>query len=72
MRAEEAASQTESHISMLQLMRSSDYRMPLTIGVVMQLSQQLSGINAVSTTGHDAMSLVLFIYRILTFFVVDR
>lgn len=48
MRAEEAASQTEAHMSMFQLVRSSTLRMPLTIGVVMQLSQQLSGINAVS------------------------
>ncbi|XP_047471905.1 glucose transporter type 1-like isoform X2 [Penaeus chinensis] len=47
MRAEEAASQTEAHMSMLQLVRSSALRMPLTIGIVMQLSQQLSGINAV-------------------------
>ncbi|XP_042860504.1 glucose transporter type 1-like isoform X5 [Penaeus japonicus] len=46
MRAEEAASQTEAHMSMLQLVRSSALRMPLTIGIVMQLSQQLSGINA--------------------------
>ena len=49
MRAEEAASQTEAHMTMLQLVRNSNLRMPLTIGVVMQLSQQLSGINAVST-----------------------
>ncbi|XP_063884145.1 glucose transporter type 1-like isoform X9 [Scylla paramamosain] len=47
MRAEEAASQTEAHMTMLQLVRNSNLRMPLTIGVVMQLSQQLSGINAV-------------------------
>ncbi|XP_066985229.1 solute carrier family 2, facilitated glucose transporter member 1 isoform X10 [Macrobrachium rosenbergii] len=47
MRAEEAANQSESHMSMLQLVRSSTLRMPLTIGIVMQLSQQLSGINAV-------------------------
>ncbi|XP_071550386.1 solute carrier family 2, facilitated glucose transporter member 1 isoform X8 [Panulirus ornatus] len=47
MRAEEAASQTEAHMTMFQLVRSSTLRMPLTIGVVMQLSQQLSGINAV-------------------------
>ncbi|XP_045107201.1 glucose transporter type 1-like isoform X19 [Portunus trituberculatus] len=46
MRAEEAASQTEAHMTMLQLVRNSNLRMPLTIGVVMQLSQQLSGINA--------------------------
>ncbi|XP_050720627.1 glucose transporter type 1-like isoform X10 [Eriocheir sinensis] len=47
MRAEEAASQTEAHMTMFQLVRNSTLRMPLTIGVVMQLSQQLSGINAV-------------------------
>ncbi|XP_069163925.1 solute carrier family 2, facilitated glucose transporter member 1 isoform X4 [Procambarus clarkii] len=47
MRAEEAASQSEAHMTMFQLVRSSTLRMPLTIGVVMQLSQQLSGINAV-------------------------
>nr|XP_045624627.1 glucose transporter type 1-like isoform X7 [Procambarus clarkii] len=46
MRAEEAASQSEAHMTMFQLVRSSTLRMPLTIGVVMQLSQQLSGINA--------------------------
>ncbi|KAG0725159.1 Glucose transporter type 1 [Chionoecetes opilio] len=49
MRAEEAASQTEAHMTMLQLVRNSTLRMPLTIGVVMQLSQQLSGINAAPT-----------------------
>lgn len=47
MRAEEAANQTEAHVSVMQLIRSSSLKMPLTIGVVMQLSQQLSGINAV-------------------------
>lgn len=48
MRAEEAASRTEVHMTMFQLVRNSSLRMPLTIGVVMHLSQQLSGINAVS------------------------
>ncbi|KAK3876034.1 hypothetical protein Pcinc_019141 [Petrolisthes cinctipes] len=47
MRAEEAASRTEVHMNMFQLVRNSSLRMPLTIGVVMHLSQQLSGINAV-------------------------
>ncbi len=47
MRAEERAQQTESTISMLELMCSPTLRYPLIIGVVMQLSQQLSGINAV-------------------------
>jgi len=48
MRAEERAQQAESTISMTELICSPTLRAPLVIGVVMQLSQQLSGINAVS------------------------
>uniref|UniRef100_A0A6A7FSS2 Glucose transporter 1 n=1 Tax=Hirondellea gigas TaxID=1518452 RepID=A0A6A7FSS2_9CRUS len=47
MRAEEAADQTVTHFSVIQLIRSSTLTMPLIISIVMQLSQQLSGINAV-------------------------
>lgn len=47
MRAEERAQQSESHISMMELIFSPTLRAPLIIGIVMQLSQQLSGINAV-------------------------
>ncbi|XP_071056110.1 glucose transporter type 1 isoform X2 [Onthophagus taurus] len=47
MRAEERAQQSESSISMMQLICSRTLRAPLIIGIVMQLSQQLSGINAV-------------------------
>ncbi|XP_019882026.2 glucose transporter type 1 isoform X7 [Camponotus floridanus] len=47
MRAEERAQQAESTISMTELICSPTLRKPLVIGVVMQLSQQLSGINAV-------------------------
>lgn len=50
MRAEQRAQQTEAAISMTELICSPTLRTPLIIGVVMQLSQQLSGINAVSTT----------------------
>jgi hypothetical protein len=49
MRAEQRAHAQEERISMLQLIRSPTLRMPLLIAVVMQLSQQLSGINAVSS-----------------------
>lgn len=49
MRAEERAQQAESTISMTELICSPTLRAPLVIGVVMQLSQQLSGINAVSS-----------------------
>ncbi|KAB7497116.1 Glucose transporter type 1 [Armadillidium nasatum] len=47
MRAEETANQAEAQITTFQLIRSRSLRMPLTIGIVMQLSQQLSGINAI-------------------------
>lgn len=47
MRAEERAQQAEATISMMELICSPTLRAPLIIGVVMQLSQQLSGINAV-------------------------
>ncbi|XP_028982147.1 glucose transporter type 1 isoform X4 [Diachasma alloeum] len=47
MRAEERAQQAESTIKMSELICSPTLRAPLVIGVVMQLSQQLSGINAV-------------------------
>lgn len=48
MRAEERAQQSESSISIMELICSPTLRAPLIIGIVMQLSQQLSGINAVS------------------------
>lgn len=48
MRAEQRAHAQEETISMLQLVRSQTLRRPLLIAIVMQLSQQLSGINAVS------------------------
>lgn len=48
MRAEQRAQTTEASISMMELICSPTLRMPLIIGIVMQLSQQLSGINAVS------------------------
>ncbi|EEB19241.1 glucose transporter, putative [Pediculus humanus corporis] len=47
MRAEQRAQQAEATISMTELICSPTLRAPLIIGVVMQLSQQLSGINAV-------------------------
>lgn len=47
MRAEERAQQSEASIGMMELICSPTLRMPLIIGVVMQLSQQFSGINAV-------------------------
>ena len=47
MRAEEQAQRAEAKITMLELVKSPTLRLPLVIAIVMQLSQQLSGINAV-------------------------
>lgn len=47
MKAEQRAHSQEERMSMLQLVRSPTLRMPLIISIVIQLSQQLSGINAV-------------------------
>ncbi|XP_040583333.1 solute carrier family 2, facilitated glucose transporter member 1 isoform X2 [Lepeophtheirus salmonis] len=47
MRAEEQAQHAEAKITMFELLRSPTLRLPLLIAIVMQLSQQLSGINAV-------------------------
>lgn len=47
MRQEARAQQSEASISMLELVKSKTLRAPLIIGVMMHLSQQLSGINAV-------------------------
>ena len=46
MKAEELDQQGESQVSMFGLLCSPSLRMPLIIVIVMQLSQQLSGINA--------------------------
>lgn len=47
MKAEDRAQHAESAITMWQLVRSPSLRPPLVIAIIMQLSQQLSGINAV-------------------------
>lgn len=47
MRAEERAQEQEPQMTVCQVMRSKSLQLPLLIGIVMQLSQQLTGINAV-------------------------
>ncbi|XP_071804996.1 solute carrier family 2, facilitated glucose transporter member 1-like [Asterias amurensis] len=47
MRREHAEEQKEERVSVWQLFKRSSLRRPLLISIVMQLSQQLSGINAV-------------------------
>jgi hypothetical protein len=48
MRVEERLQSQEAQITMWELVVSKSLRMPLVIAIVMQLSQQLSGINAAS------------------------
>lgn len=48
MKEESAKMAKEKKVTILELFRSASYRQPLLIAVMLQLSQQLSGINAVS------------------------
>lgn len=48
MKEESAKMATEKKVTIVELFRSPSYRQPLLIAVMLQLSQQLSGINAVS------------------------
>ena len=48
MRAEEQAQLAEAKITLFELVTSPTLKLPLLIAIIMQLSQQLSGINAVS------------------------
>lgn len=47
MRAEEQAQLAEAKITLFELITSPTLKLPLLIAIIMQLSQQLSGINAV-------------------------
>ena len=58
MRAEEQAQMAEAKITLFELVTSPTLKLPLLIAIIMQLSQQLSGINAVSSIcpqGHGAI-----------------
>ncbi|KAM4819670.1 solute carrier family 2, facilitated glucose transporter member 3 isoform 2-T4 [Thomomys bottae] len=47
MKEESVRMSQEKHVTVLELFRSPSYRQPILIAIVLQLSQQLSGINAV-------------------------
>lgn len=51
MKEEKRKMEMERKVSLLELFRSPVYRQPIIISIVLQLSQQLSGINAVSPGG---------------------
>lgn len=53
MKEESAKMAVEKKVTILELFRSASYRQPLLIAVMLQLSQQLSGINAVSLTSRQ-------------------
>lgn len=48
MKEESAKMAMEKKVTILELFRSPTFRQPLLIAIILQLSQQLSGINAVS------------------------
>lgn len=50
MKEESRQMMREKKVTILELFRSRLYRQPLLIAIILQLSQQLSGINAVSET----------------------
>lgn len=59
MKEEKRKMDMERKVSILELFRSPLYRQPIVISILLQLSQQLSGINAVShsptTSAHRAV-----------------
>lgn len=50
MKEEKRKMEMERKVSILELFRSPAYRQPIVISILLQLSQQLSGINAVSSS----------------------
>lgn len=52
MKEEKRKMDMERKVSILELFRSPMYRQPIIISILLQLSQQLSGINAVSSVSH--------------------
>lgn len=51
MKEEKRRMDMERKVSIAELFRSPMYRQPIIIAILLQLSQQLSGVNAVSTRG---------------------
>ncbi|XP_039193839.1 solute carrier family 2, facilitated glucose transporter member 4 isoform X1 [Crotalus tigris] len=87
MKEEKRRMDMEHKVSILQLFRSRIYRQPLLIAVVLQLSQQLSGINAVFYYSTDILTkagleqpiyatigtgVVNTIFTIISVFLVER
>lgn len=56
MKEEKRKMDMERKVSILELFRSPLYRQPIFISILLQLSQQLSGINAVSQGGYFSIN----------------
>lgn len=63
MKEESRQMMREKTVTILELFRSRLYRQPLLIAVILQLSQQLSGINAVSLQAEKGQNSYLLIVR---------
>lgn len=59
MRAEEQAQMAEAKITLFELATSPTLKLPLLIAIIMQLSQQLSGINAVNPNNISKMKIFI-------------
>lgn len=60
MKEESRQMMREKKVTIMELFRSPMYRQPILIAIVLQLSQQLSGINAVSFGGAGRRGLTCF------------
>ena len=75
MKEESAKMALEKKVTIPELFRSAAYRQPLLIAIMLQLSQQLSGINAVSSTYAEGCTQLLtlkdnwFVFSLLEFVV---
>lgn len=56
MKEESRQMMREKKVTIPELFRSPLYRQPIAVAIMLQLSQQLSGINAVSTCAHTLTS----------------
>lgn len=65
MKEESAKMAQEKKVTIAELFRSASYRQPLLIAVMLQLSQQLSGINAVSSKHTIVLTLSQFYHFML-------
>lgn len=64
MKEESVKMNMEKRVTIPELFRTAVYRQPLLIAIMLQLSQQLSGINAVSDVNHKIPQILQHLYRV--------